>query len=53
MPLDPYYLIFGSSDIRIGYHQNTVYSNFGVEASYFKSSYNLTVDDLLNCGDKR
>lgn len=51
MVYDKFFLIFGNSEIRIRHNENKVYSNFGVNNSYFMCR-DHKVDALLCEGKK-
>ena len=52
MIYDQYYAIFGNAEIRVKSGLNTVFSNFGINNSFFDSRGDK-IDSLLNEGDKR
>lgn len=49
---DEYFLIFGNSELRIKSGDLQIFSNFGVNNSYFDTR-GLTVDTLLGHGKDR
>jgi hypothetical protein len=49
---DKYYIIFGNSELRLKVADREVYSNFGVNNSYFNNR-GLAVDALLGEGSNR
>ena len=51
MVYDKFFLIFGNSEIRIRHNENKIYSNFGVNNSYFMCR-DHKVDALLCEGKK-
>ena len=51
MVYDKYFLIMGNSEIRIKTGESKLFSNFGINSSYFNSKGD-TVNILLNEGKK-
>ena len=49
MAYDPFFLIFGNSELRLRFGDKKVYSNFGVANGYFLSKGD-NVSNLLNEG---
>jgi hypothetical protein len=49
---DDYYLIFGNSELRLRTQENKVFSNFGINTSYY-ANRGETVNTLLGEGTTR
>lgn len=47
MTYDPYYLIFGNAELRVRAGEEKVFSNLGINNSYFNSE-GWRAKDLLN-----
>lgn len=52
MIYDSYFVIYGNAEIRVRIGYKTVFSNFGVNNSYFDPRGHK-IDAFLNQGDKR
>ena len=52
MIYDTYYMIYGNAEIRIKQGLKTVFSNFGVNNSFFDHK-GAKIHDLFNEGEKR
>jgi len=52
MIFNEFFIIFGNAEIRIRANEKTVFSNFGIAASFFNPR-NKKVHDLLGEGESR